>query len=112
MSNPSGRKGSAWELASKRWLIEEGIEAHDQKTHGAFDLGDLEVPKVTLECKNDKSYALATWVGELEAERLNNGHDYAFILAHRKGKAHPRDAYVITTGRLWIPVLKLILARG
>lgn len=110
MSNPSGQKGTAWETTSKRWLNEQGIAAGDMNKHGRLDRGDIWLPGVTVEAKNEKKYQLAEWIAELESEVANNRHDFGFVLAHRKGKASPADAYVITTGRLWVPVLARLMS--
>jgi len=104
-------KGTAWESLSKLWLAANGIWAGDMNQHGSSDRGDIYIPNVTVECKNEKKYDLAQWVKELEAEVANNGTDYGFVLAHRKGKSSPADAYVITTGRLWLPVLETLTSQ-
>jgi len=104
-------KGTSWETLSKLWLLANGIAAGDMRQHGNLDRGDIAIPGITVECKNEKKYQLAQWIAELEAEVQNNRHDFGFVLAHRKGKASPADAYVITTGRLWLPVLEVLTSQ-
>lgn len=107
MSSRSKQKGTAWETAVVEWL-----KGHDIRTaarsalHGANDIGDIiGVENWTLECKNEGIYTPAQWVTELAREVSNNETDFGAVIAHRKGKVSPDDAYVLMSGRLFIPVL-------
>jgi hypothetical protein len=105
----SRQKGTGWETAVVRYLQDNGFPAERAAMHGAVDRGDIWCPSAgTVECKNEGIYRLSEWADELEIEVANGKTDYGFVVAHRKGKSSPADAYVLTTGRLWLPLLRAL----
>lgn len=88
----SQRKGAKFEQACADYLTRNtDCEVIRKRLHGSADEGDLYglrlgQGKVTVECKDCRKMELAGWVDEAEAERINDGADYAIVIHHRKGK--------------------------
>lgn len=71
------------------------------------DIGGVRVhgQRVVIECKDVSVLSLGTWVGEAEAERVND-EALAGIVAHkRRGKGDPLDQYVTMTLRDLVALL-------
>lgn len=97
MTNRSGDKGTKGETAVVRWARDNGFGHADRLTKtGNHDRGDvLLAPGLMVEVKNVATAAqrgptpgdLAAWMRETETERVNGGHDLAFLVVKRAGTA-------------------------
>lgn len=107
----SKRKGTAWESAIVRYLIERGRPAVERRAlSGTADRGDIAgIVGVVIEAKSCKAMQLAAWLDEALVEQANDGADYAAVWHHRRGKGSPGDGYVTMTGEQW---LRLLTAAG
>ena len=77
---------------------------------GSQDQGDITgIPGVTIEVKNAKTMALASWVDQTEAEKANAGNDIGVCWHKRKGKTDPLDWYVTMSGAQWVDILGLLV---
>lgn len=88
MSNPSKRKGTAFEVAVRDYLDSRGVVAFRTAPTGAKDEGDLLVPEwdAIIECKATKAIDLAGAVDEASIEAFH---------------AHNRFGIAIIKRRLW-----------
>lgn len=92
----SKRKGTAWETAVVEFLRSRGaVHAERRALAGARDRGDVAgIPGVVIECKAAKRYELAEWVRELEAETVNAGAEWGFLVVKAPGRPVV-DGYVV-----------------
>jgi len=113
----SKRKGTAWESAVAQYLIERGApNAERRSLNGAKDRGDIAgVLSVMIECKNEKTITLASYIDEVEVQRRNDHAAVAVAWIKRRGKGSPADGYVVMTGQQFIDLLidaDYMVARG
>lgn len=111
MSNPSGKKGTAWETAVVNLLERCGHRARRKRQTGAKDKGDIElldVPMVLVEAKNWKGASLAEWVDEAVEEAENAGVPVCVVWHHRRLTASPAGGYVTMVGHHFIAILDLL----
>lgn len=102
----SKQKGTAWETAVVRYLAEYSPTVERRALHGGRDLGDVTgIAGVVIECKNEKTLALASYVDEAIAEGDNANADVAVAWIHRRGKASPADGYVVMNGTQFVSLL-------
>lgn len=118
MSNPSKRKGSAFEVDSRDYDIEQGFDSTRLSPNGTRDIGDkvIRVPARTItpvhyvfECKAEKTFDLAGWVTEaaIEADnyatlnRLDRNLVIPVVLAKRRMAGIGRS-YVIQEYDWWL----------
>jgi len=106
--NAAKTKGTAWESKIVAFLGCVGWPHVERRTlNGARDKGDIAgIPGVVIEAKNQNRTSLAEWLDEAEAEGRNAGAAVRVVWAHRKGKAHPGDGYVVMTGSQFVELLK------
>lgn len=107
MSNPSGRKGTAWETAVVEYLKAVGWpDAERRRLSGALDRGDVAgVPGVMIEAKAERAITLAAYLTEVEAQTRNAGALVGVAWIKRRGKTSPADAYVVMTGATFTALL-------
>lgn len=74
------------------------------------DRGDIEGLPHVHSVKNCRQYTLSTWVDDLARMCGNANKPGGVVWAHRKGKGHAKDWYVITTGELFVPIYRDALA--
>ena len=94
MTNPSKRKGTAWETACTVYLRrayqdDEGC-IHRAPLHGSKDEGDIHGlringEKAIIECKNAKNYEFGTWVDQAVEEAWNADAEYGVVFVKRRG---------------------------
>lgn len=115
MSNPSKRKGSAFEAATANYLAEalQDDRIERRVTHGAADRGDvagvrLAGKRVAIECKAEKTLKPAEWLREAESERVNDSAAFGIVVAKRKGigETHMADQLVLMTLGTFAAILK------
>lgn len=103
----SKRKGTGWETAVVTYLKENGVPHAERRTlNGAKDRGDIAgIPGVVIECKNEKTVTLATYMDETEKERRNDNASIGAAWVKRRGKASPAHGYVVMTGERFLRLL-------
>lgn len=107
----SGKKGYMGERPIEELLQGLGHHGVDRPRAGrARDCGDFGGVPMVISAKNRASLELSTWVSELETQVINAGARSGVVWHKKKGKADPRDWYVTTNGRLFLPMLELAYA--
>jgi hypothetical protein len=115
VSNPSKRKGTAFEVVVSNGLNEEWDDRIERRAlAGIKDRGDVSnfrvgAQRVVVECKAERAIDLAGWVTEAEKEAANDGALCGIVVAKRRGKATFGDQYAIMTVST---LLKLLRAAG
>lgn len=75
MTNPSKRKGSAFEVAVRDWFLDKSVTVRRNPTNGAFDIGDLAVEMdgihYVVEAKATKAIDLPGFLAEAAVEATN-----------------------------------------
>lgn len=101
------QKGSRWEVAIRDYLQAEGIEVHRQPAHGINDKGDLHVgTDIVIEAKAQARHSLAEWIEEAQVEAHNAGRELGVVWFHRRGKAKPKDGYVLVDGSTFVYLIR------
>lgn len=99
-------KGTGFETDVCSFLAESlGDDRIERRAKcGSKDRGDvagfrIRGKRCVVECKNHRRMELSKWLDEAEAERGNDGAEFAFVVHKRKGrgKAHMGDTYVTCT---------------
>lgn len=92
------KKGPKFEADVVAWLCEHGFPYAERRVMGGSrDRGDVGgIPGVVLELKNCARQELAGWVDEARAEAANAGVSVWAVVAKRRGKGDPGEAFVIT----------------
>ena len=106
MSNPSRRKGTAFENAVVDYLRLNGwIHAERRALAGKNDRGDVAgVAGVCIEVKSAK-FEPGRFVAETVAEQANAGARVGAAWVKRRGKASAGDGYVLMTGEQFVQLL-------
>jgi hypothetical protein len=118
VTNPSGKKGTAWETAVRRFLEGSGLPAKRKQKEGRFDKGDIELADplladILIEAKNQKALKLAEWVDEAIEEAANAGARIGALWHHRVRRDSPGGGYVTMRGDHFAALLhELRKARG
>lgn len=104
----SRAKGTSWETAIVRYLIEQGWpHAERRALHGNLDKGDITgLPGVVIEAKSHARHELAQWWEEAKAERRNANAATAAVWFKRRGKTSPADGFVLLDGATYTELLK------
>jgi hypothetical protein len=104
MTNRAKQKGTSFETLIKDYLIGEGfIHAHRPALSGTNDTGDINGVansagrKVTFQCKNQKQFALSSWLNDTveQAARLGNAVPALVVKRPGKGKTALGDTYAV-----------------
>ncbi|MFB7947014.1 hypothetical protein ACFC6L_19100 [Kitasatospora phosalacinea] len=133
MANQNKVKGTSWETAVADYLNEQlgqyrelwkgGDRAVRWKDpldpdnvrrnvqEGAADIGDLGVRPFTGECKAEKSYDLAAYVRQAEAEAKNAGLPFGVAYVKRP-RAKTEDGYAVTSIRTHAAIVKALREAG
>ena len=108
MSSPQKRKGSAWELAISKYLVEKGWPHAERRLAGAtLDKGDVYgVVGCVIEAKNEKRIDLAGYMKELEAEVKNAHADTGAVWVKKRGTTSVADCYVVMPAHMYVELLK------
>lgn len=108
MSTPSKRKGSAWELAIAKYLVEEGWKHAERRIAGAtLDKGDIYgIIGCVIEAKNEKRIDLAGYLQELETEMRNAKAETGVVMVKKRGTTSVGDAYAVMPIKLWVALMK------
>lgn len=107
MSRSKG-KGTAFESAIVRYLVEEGfVQVERRALSGTSDRGDIAgIPGWVLEAKNCQRTELAAWVDEAALEQANDGAQFSAVWHHRRGRSRPADGFVTMTGETFVRLLR------
>jgi hypothetical protein len=98
MSNPRKQRGTTAETQACGYLQRIFPEVHRLAPAGANDKGDLGgIPDLTIQVKNHKTMALASWVDEAAKQAANGGNAVFVVIHKRRGKSDPGQWYVTTT---------------
>lgn len=100
MSNPSKRKGTAWESVIVEYLRGRGFpHAERRALAGASDRGDVAgVPGVVIEAKSCRELRLGPWLDEAETERANDRADLGVVWLKRRGRIDAGKGFVLLDG--------------
>lgn len=103
----SKRIGTAWESCVVEFLRANGVVHAERRTlNGAKDRGDIAgIPGLVIECKNERTTTLASYLDEAERERINDGARIGLAWFKRRGKTSPGSGYVLMNGDTLIRLL-------
>lgn len=100
-------KGTAWETAIVRYLVDSGFPRAERRAlAGTSDRGDIANLPVVVEAKNCRRDELPGWVDEATAEAVNAGVDVGVVWHHRRGKASPGEGFVTMSGATFVRLLR------
>ena len=87
-------KGTAWETAFVRYLVDQGIPAN--RTGFSSPYGDVETPGLPIvwEGKNCQTMTLAAWVDQAQASSGRRVGIWLPAVFHKRRGKGPADAYV------------------
>ncbi|MFD9687871.1 hypothetical protein ACFWXO_19180 [Kitasatospora sp. NPDC059088] len=133
MANRNKAKGTGWETAVADYLNEQlgqyrefwtdgdrAVRWKDpldpdnvrrQVQEGVNDIGDLGVRPFAGECKAEKSYDLAAYVRQAEAEARNAGMPFGVAYV-KKPRARTEEGYAITSIRTHAAIVKALREAG
>jgi hypothetical protein len=107
MSNPSKRRGTAWESAIVSYLRLEGWPYAERRAlSGSKDRGDIAgIPGLVIEAKATKTAALGAYLDEANTEVLNDGAELGVVWLKRRGHVSPANGYVVMDGATFVGLL-------
>jgi len=108
MSTPSKRKGSAFELAIAKYLVEQGWKHAERRIAGStIDKGDIYgIIGCVIEAKNEKRIDLAGYMKELEVECANAKATTGAAIVKKRGTTNVGEAYAVMPVRMWVDLMK------
>lgn len=108
MSTPSKRKGSAWELAIAKYLVEKGWIYAERRIAGSnVDKGDLNgIIGCVIEAKNEKKITLSDYLKELEVEMNNAKAKTGVVMIKKKGTTDVGKGYAVMPIDVWVELMK------
>lgn len=106
--NRNQARGTAWETAIVRYLVESGWPHAERRSRaGAHDRGDIAgVVGVCIEAKNEARVTLAQYIQETLTEQANARAAVGAAWVKRRGKTSAGDGYVILTGAQFVELLR------
>ena len=108
MSTPQKRKGSAWELAIAKYLVDKGWKFAERRIAGStIDKGDIYgIIGCVIEAKNEKRIDLAGYLKELETEITNAKAATGVVMVKKRGTTDVGEAYAVMPIRRWVELMK------
>ncbi len=108
MSTPSKRKGSAWELAIAKYLVEQGWQFAERRIAGStIDKGDIYgIIGCVIEAKNEKRIDLSGYLKELDTEMKNAKAATGVVMIKKKGTTDVGEAYAAMPIKEWVKLMK------
>lgn len=104
--NRSKQKGTRAEVRVRDYLRENGFPHCERlPTEGSKDRGDLAVPGICIEVKNERTITLASYMDEVATEKANAGTALGVAIILRRGKAVDR-AYVVQELGQWVGTVR------
>lgn len=88
MANPMKQKGTSFETAVVRYLVDRGIPAYRKVQTGKKDTGDIGIhgdDNFTIEAKNRKAYAFGEYVEQANKEAYHAGSPFGVAVVKRNG---------------------------
>lgn len=113
MANPSKRKGSAWEVAIRDYLIDLGYRVNRHSANGVNDIGDLAVDHAghfyVIEAKATKTLDLSGFLKEAAREaaawaalnKVDPDKVHALVVVKRRNHGVGK-AYVVQEFEEWV----------
>jgi len=99
--NRAKQKGTAWETRLVRYLQSNGFPYAERRAlSGKLDKGDILVPGVCIEAKNQRQVNLAAWVDEMVKEKANAGVDVGVVIFPRRNQSTARAYCVMELSQL------------
>jgi hypothetical protein len=110
----SRSKGTAWETAICRYLVESGFPGVERRAlAGVADRGDIAgLTDWVIEAKNCARTELGSWVDEAAIEAANADVPYGVVWHHRRGKGSPADGFVTMRGADFVQLLRALIENG
>jgi len=100
VTNPSKKKGSAWEVRLVSYLNEHGFPLAERRVQaGALDKGDIAGLPFVIEAKNCKAITLSAWMDEAEKEAKAAGTPRFAVVFPRRSHVTAKAFAVIP---LWL----------
>lgn len=108
MTTASKRKGSAWELAIAKYLVEQGWKHAERRIAGStVDKGDIYgIIGCVIEAKNEKRNDFSGYMKELETEIANAKAATGVAIVKRRGYTDVGESYAIMPVKLWVALMK------
>ncbi|MFJ7275346.1 hypothetical protein [Kitasatospora sp. NPDC098663] len=100
-----GDRAVRWKDPTDRDNVRRNVQ------EGAADIGDLAVRPFTGECKAEKSFDLASYVRQAEAEAKNAGLPFGVAYVKRP-RAKTEDGYAVTSIRTHAAIVKALREAG
>lgn len=97
-------KGYRGEVAVLDLLGRYSPDLYRPRAGNPHDKGDILGGPMVHSVKNCNAFDLAYWVDSMAGMVANANRETGVVWAHRRGKAHAMDYYVITSGRLFVPL--------
>lgn len=99
--NRSKAKGTRAEVRVRDYLREHGFPFCERlPTEGSKDRGDLAIPGICVEVKNEREIRLAAYMDEVAVEKGNAGVSVGVAIIPRRGMPIAR-AYVVQELEQW-----------
>ena len=99
-------KGTKWETRVVNYLKENGFPFAERRSgNGAQDRGDINIPGVVLECKNQKAMNLGAWIDEMVKEKANAGVTTGAVIFPRRSHETKRS-YVLLELADYVELIK------
>jgi len=107
VSNPSKRKGDAYERSIIEYLRSQGFTVDRTRAGWSDDRGDIHgIKGLVLECKNHKTLAIPAWLEELRVEMANAGCDMGAVVHKRRGSEKGGEQYATLPFGLFVELIK------
>lgn len=100
------KKGYSAERAVEVMWNERNRPVMRPRAGAALDIGDLVGLPVLQSVKNHRALALADWVDGMGVQCGNAGLGVGVVWHKRRGKGHPFEWYVTTTGAMAVTLLE------
>ena len=108
MTTASKRKGSSWELAIAKYLVQQGWKHAERRIAGStIDKGDIYgIIGCVIEAKNEKRIDLAGYMKELEVETGNAKAATGVAIVKKRGTTDVGEAYAVMPVKYWVSLMK------
>lgn len=104
--NRSKAKGTRAEVRIRDYFRENGFPYCERlPTEGSKDRGDLAIPGICVEVKNEKAITLASYMDELAVEKKNAAVPLGVVIIPRRNQPIAR-AYVVQELGQWIETVR------
>lgn len=94
MASPQKAKGSAFERLIAAYLA-EAIPCERIPPGSVLDRGDLWTPLAAIQCKNQRTLSLGSWLDATTQQQENAAKPYGFLVVKRKGVVDPARQFAV-----------------